>query len=272
MAGLSGSGSRLRTSTPVPASKCNKDSNQHQGADSDFMSFFALAPSNSFFSSPSPLHFVLLSQGTLGKGRLTGEPWQALMSASYGLSPGLIATPERSSNLFAELASAEGIVEEGAILLSWSARDQPTCRLGPFDPRQLQGNPPFQVLASKEVKSPVGISAPEERQAPSLSIFLFCSVFFPWPPLRRWLSNHATGVWDGESHQPQKQQVAATKSPSQPQESLGRQGSFNIKLSSYQPTPERSSSDSSNARTTTEENGGLALTGWAGTWSPGWPP
>ena len=155
MAGPSGSGSRLRTSTPVPASKCNKNSNQHQGADSDFMSFFALAPSNSFFSSPSPspLHFVLLSQGTLGKGRLTGEPWQAVMSASYGLSPGLIATPERSSNLFAELASAEGIVEEGAILLSWSARDQPTCRLGPFDPRQPQGNPPFQFWRPKKQRA-----------------------------------------------------------------------------------------------------------------------
>lgn len=61
------------------------------------------------------------------------------MSASYGLSPGLIATPERSSNLFPELASAELVVEEGAILLSLTDWDPPTCRLGWFDSPPLSG-------------------------------------------------------------------------------------------------------------------------------------
>jgi hypothetical protein len=46
----------------------------------------------------------------------TAEPWQALMRASYGLSPGLISTPERSSNLFP--ASATGNPEAAPILLS----------------------------------------------------------------------------------------------------------------------------------------------------------
>ena len=68
--------------------------------------------------STLPLHLSVVVEE-----RLTGELSQALMRASYGLSPGLILTPDRSSNLFP--ASAEAGTGVGVMLLSsnrWPGR------------------------------------------------------------------------------------------------------------------------------------------------------
>ena len=70
------------------------------------------------------------------------------MRASYGLSPGLISTPERSSNLFP--ASAKGSAEEAAIadFDGWPAR-----RVR----QQRSSMPAFNVSSSRKEEPPSGV-------------------------------------------------------------------------------------------------------------------